>query len=492
MDIALPNGEINESMYEKNAEMAQKKYPEYVEIFENNCQKTKAGVAITSHDIAEFGSQLDTFNSYVDFCEANGTMAELGPMPNIALDVIATVQTKSILPLITSQQSIGELQGTVYCKEVRVISGTNSSNAGMGGLNSGDLLDGVAMERKFNADLGSAVISGKGQIAAESTSVAGFLTLNANCLPGTIRGEIYDADGARKFVVQDDDQGNLMVSGAASAAWADEAKAYKDGGVLNISIPAVPLGETWSFVSSIRVNIEAEPNMVTISSDYVGKPIMAEFFGLKSESGLLRNYAFQKRWGRIGEDEQANDLANELTTVLNSAGISRMDAACPTVSTSQPEWSTTPNSGVSVADHKLSFVDFIAKMEEQLSSQSGKGIINRWVVGKKAATYMRTLPTFVAAPTAANQVVGLYGYLDGIPVIRGIAGLIADNDVIGVFMGTGAFDAPMVHAPYLPIFVTSTLPVTENPLRNQKGIATMCGLKAMLPQYTVRGKINQA
>lgn len=484
MDIALPNGSINESVYETKASQYQEKYPEMVNIFEANCQKAKAGVAVTSHDIAEFGSQLDTFGSYVDFCEANGTLADLGPMPNIALDVIATVQTKSILPLITSQQSIGELQGTVYCKEVRLIKGTDGDSAGLGGLAKGDLLDSVGAVRAYDADLGNAVITTTGAIAAAATSVTNFVLLNANCLPGTIKGTL--TDGTTTYAVQDDAEGNLLATNGAKAVWADATKAYKKGGSITVTIGAA--AASGSFESSIRVNIEAEPNMVTISSDYVGKPIMAEFFGLKSESGLLRNYAFQKRWGRVGEDEQANDLANELTTVLNSAGIKRMTDAAPSAGT-PPSWAKAAAAGISVADHKLSFVDFIAKMEEQLTDQCGKGIINRWLVGKSAAAYMRTLPTFVAAPTAANQVVGLYGYLDGVPVIRGRAGLIGDNDVRGVYMGTGAFDAPMVHAPYLPIFVTSTLPVTENPLRNQKGIATMCGLKSMLPQYVVRGTI---
>lgn len=488
MESILPTQEINESKFEEMANRYGEKYGDYLSIYESRCQKAKAGLNVTTQDLATFGAMLDRWDQYVDFCESNGTLAELGPMPNIALDIISTVQTKSIVPLVASNQPIDEMQGTVYCKEVRLISGTNDSGAGMGGLNKGDLLDAAAQPRTYDPNLGSGKIVNQAAVEAGADITFAALTLNAICVPGTLKG-VVTFDGKEHYVM-DDDRGNLMASGGIEVAWADKTKAYDRGGIINVVAGTVTTAGTSEFM--ISVNIEAEPNMVTISSDYVGKPIAAEFFGLKSESGLLRNFAFQKRWGKVGEDEQAQDLANELNNVLNSATVDRMWRACPTIDSRIVKWDARPASGVSVADHKLGFIDVIAQAENLMAIQAGRGTVNRWVAGQKAATYLRGLPTFVAAPTAADQVVGLYGYLDGVPVIRGVAALIPDDMMIGVYMGTGAFDAPMVHASYLPIFVTSTLPVTANPLRNQRGIATMAGLKAMLPQYTVKVKINFA
>lgn len=484
MESILPTHEINESKFEQMVDQYSQKYGDYLSIYESKCQKAKAGLSVTTHDLATFGKQLETWDNYVNFCESNGTMAELGPMPNIALDIISTVQIKSVLPLFCSAQPIEELQGTVYCKEVRLVGGTNEDGAGMGGLNRGSLLDQAAGPRSYNPDLGNGRITNTGDIPVGAAADTTVLTLNAICLPGTLKISI-SFDG-KEFIVMDDDRGNLMASGGLVVGWKDSAKAYSRGGQVVAKIPAVTTAGKFS--SMIYVNIEAEPNMVTISSDYVGKPISAEFFGLKSESGLLRNYSFQKRWGKVGEDEQAQDLANELTNVMNSAGITRLYKACPTIEQKVVKWDTRPKDGIPVADHKLGFIDMIAQVESVMADQAGRGTVNRWVAGQKAATYLRGLPTFVAAPNFADQVVGLYGYLDGIPVVRGVAALIADDEMIGVYMGSGAFDAPMVHASYLPIFVTSTLPVTDNPLRNQRAIATMCGLKAMLPQYTVKMK----
>ena len=488
METILPTQAINESKFEQMADDYEKKYGDYLSIYESKCQKAKAGLSVTTQDLATFGSMLERWDSYVDFCEANGTMAELGPMPNIALDIISTVQTKSILPLISSNQPIDEMQGTVYCKEVRLVGGTNDSGAGMGGLNKGDLLDQAAGPRRYDPNLGNGKIVNQGKVPAGAAADTVLMTLNATCMPGTLKGEVKFDD--KNFLIMDDDRGNMMASGGLQVGWKDSSKAYSRDGQIIAKLPVVAKEGTFSMV--LNVNIEAEPNMVTISSDYVGKPIAAEFFGLKSESGLLRNYAFQKRWGRVGEDEQAQDLANELNNVLNSAGVDRLYKACPTIAQKVVVWNAKPADGISVADHKLGFIDVIAQAESVMADQAGRGTINRWVAGQKAATYLRGLPTFVAAPAAADQVVGLYGYLDGVPVIRGIAALMDDTEMVGVYMGTGAFDAPMVHAPYLPIFVTSTLPVTDNPLRNQRGIATMAGLKAMLPQYTVKVKVNFA
>lgn len=478
-------GEINESYFEREAEAMLKKYPEYVNVFESHCQKAKAGVPLTTHDIAVFGRQLDIWEQYHNFCESNGTLGELGTMPNIALDVIAAVQTQNILPLISSSQTIDELQGTVYAKQLTVVKGANSNGTGLNGVANGAVLnDTLNGNRIHNPGFGGGrlVYTDAAPLFTTAGAAASYnVTLNANVLPGTLH--LTMTDGGNVTKIMDDGEGQILSTRGVSGTIN-----YGTGAiVLNFD---TPLANGVKAVGYIDVNVEQEPNMVTVATGYKGIPITAEFFGLKTEAGLLSNFAFSKRWGRSADDEQAQDLTNELVNTMNAAGIARIVAASAGTAGTVAKWVYTPPSGVSVTEHKLSFIDTLAEAESNLSKLAGRGVVNRMLAGRAAAARLRAMPDFEPVAGGAQSQVGLYGYLGGIPVIRGVDSVIPDDDVKGLYMGTSAYDAPMVNATYLPVFVTSTLQAGENPLRNQRAVGTMVGLKVVVDRYITNMQIK--
>jgi hypothetical protein len=186
----------------------------------------------------------------------------------------------------------------------------------------------------------------------------------------------------------------------------------------------------------------------------------------------------------MATDEVAQDLTSELTRVINSVAIRRMDAACLNV----VNWSKTAPAGVSYAEHKLTFIDAFANAENKLNAAAGRGNISRMIAGTNAAAVLRAMPGFTTVDSSLNQSVGLYGYLNGIPVIR--ASQIIDTDtILCAYKGGSYFEAPLVHAPYMPLFVSSTLSAGNNPLRNQRVAAVWSGLKVVIPSFLVRIKI---
>lgn len=476
------DGNINESVVEREADMYLAKYANYVNVYESHCQKSRAGVAITTHDIADFGRKLDIWEQYHAFCEANGTLGELGTMPNIALDVIAAVQTQNILPLISSSQTIDELQGTVYAKRLSTVRGANANGTGTGGVANGTILNSTLNgERQHNPAFGGGRLvytADKPFFVAAGTATSYSVSLQTSVLPGTLHLTIDDSGTVTK--IMDDGEGQLLSTRGARGTidYATGAVVVEFDAALTVGVKAV---------GYIDVNVEQEPDMVTIATGYEGIPITAEFFGLKTEAGLLSNFAFSKRWGRSAEDEQAQDLTNELVNTINAAGIARIVAA-----TSGPVavWKKTAPSGVSVSEHKLSFVDTLAEAESNLSLRAGRGVVNRLLAGRTAAATLRAMPDFIPVAGGAMSQVGLYGYLGGIPVIRGTADNIADNSMKGLYMGASAYDAPMVNATYLPVFVTSTLQAGQNPLRNQRAVGTMIGLKTVVDRYIADMRID--
>lgn len=479
MNLDLNKDEINESYFEREADAALKKYPDYVNVFESHSQKSKAGVPLTTHDIAVFGRQLDIWEQYHHFCESNGTLGELGTMPNIALDVVAAVQTQNILPLISSSQTIDELQGTVYAKQLTVVKGGNANGQGLNGVNNGAVLhDTLNGNRIHNPGFGGGrIVYSDAQPAFTTAADASSYSINvqANVLPGTLNLSITAGNG-QVTKIMDDGEGQILSTRGVSGS------IVYSTGTINLVFDTV-LANGLKAVGYIDVNVEQEPNMVTVATGYKGIPITAEFFGLKTEAGLLSNFAFSKRWGRSADDEQAQDLTNELVNTLNAAGIQRIVQGSQSTAGVVAKWVYTPPTGVSVTEHKLSFIDTLAEAEANLSKQAGRGVVNRMLAGRSAAARLRAMPDFEPVAGGAQSQVGLYGYLGGIPVIRGVESVIPDNAIKGLYMGTSAYDAPMVNATYLPVFVTSTLQAGENPLRNQRAVGTMIGLKTVVDRY---------
>ncbi len=491
------NGQPDTQSMDLIAEHYLAKYKGYVDIFESKNAKARAGVNVSSADIVAFGMQLDQWNAYRDFCESNGTLGELGPMPKIALDVVAAVQTKNILPLISSTQPIDEMQGIVYAKKLVAVKGADTKTGMMGGVTQGQTLN-----SSLNGDrVADPYFGGSRQFF---TAAAPFVTtasstatytknIGMHLLPETVRLELVDTAKNIKFVWMDDGQGELLGN---QGNW---GTVDYDTGAITINFDDAHLPTDGIKVTgSCDVNVEAEPDMVTIGTGYDPVPISAEFFGLKTESGLLNNFSFSKRWGRSSSDEQAQDLANELTNTLNAAGLHRLISSFAGGANNTATYNRTPPSGISVAEHKLSFVDTAAKAEGNLSRFAGRGVINRYIAGSTGAATLRAMPGFVAAAGGAMQQIGLYGTLDGIPVIR-VTDEIANinrtsseyDDVYGVYMGAGAFDTPLAVAPYLPIFVTGTMNFSANPLISHRAIGTMVGIKTVMDRYLTKIALNK-
>lgn len=472
------------------------KYKGYVDIFESNCQKAKAGINVSSADIVAYGKVLDMWESYHDFCESNGTLAQLGPMPKIALDVIAAVQTKNILPLISSTQPIDEMQGIVYAKKLVAVKGMDGAGAGMGGVAQGETLNShMNGDRVYDAQFGASrrQFTASAPLATTAGGAQEYtVNLGVHLLPELVKLQLSDSTTSKKYVWMDDGQGTLL-GNLGNHGTVD----YDTGEITLHFTDSVPTDGT-HVVGTVDINVEAEPDMVTIGTGYDPISISAEFFGLKTETGLLNNFSFAKRWGRSSADEQAQDLANELTNTMNTAGLARLLSAWNGADANSASYSRTPPDAISVAEHKLSFVDTTAKAEGNLSRRAGRGVINRYIAGTTGAATLKAMPGFVAAAGGSMQQVGLYGTLDGIPVLR-VTDEIAnmhrsegtDDDVFGIYMGAGAFDTPLVNAPYLPIFVTGTMNFSNNPMKQHQGIGTMIGLKAVMDRYVTRIQLKK-
>ena len=54
---------------------------------------------------------------------------------------------------------------------------------------------------------------------------------------------------------------------------------------------------------------------------------------------------------------------------------------------------------------------------------------------------------------------------------------------------TTPFEAPVVCAPYMPVFVTDTMQFSDNPLKNQRAIASWKAYKGVVSQFVQKLEI---
>jgi hypothetical protein len=95
----------------------------------------------------------------------------------------------------------------------------------------------------------------------------------------------------------------------------------------------------------------------------------------------------------------------------------------------------------------------------------------------------------------------IYGTYNGVTVVRvpyaydftttnAKKNIFSDNTMIGLYKGAGIFESPIVYAPYMPLVVTNTIPVLNNPIMNQKAAAIWAAVDPLVSTLTAQLDIN--
>ena len=448
--------QIDEAAIDVQAEVFADKYSDQMAVYESHSMKSRVGEAISPYEMVALGQQLDQFTNYRNFCESQGNLGSLGTIPQVALDVITASVGASILPLIASIQPMAEEHGIVYYKAFKAM------QTG-GGYSSGDVIASpLTRDNPGDGSLGGARKASNLATTTTATSYSG----NIAAIP--LRPYRVDVNIPGIGFGRDDGAGTLLGFGFSgtinyvTGAWAITLATAPSAGIV---------------ISAIYdVDVDGQASLDKVQATLQTKDIRAEVWALASDVGAFANYAFSQRFGRSAVDEVAKDLSDDLTRVLNTNAIKKIIANIPSGNTST--WSTAPGSGVSYAEHKLTFIDAIAGAEAILHASSGAPTANRYIAGKSAAAVLRGMPDFKIAADAASVSVGLYGYYDGVPVIRA-TGVVPDGDLIMLSNAGNYFAAPLAYAPFMPLMVTNTVQSPSNPFRSTVAAGVWSGMTAL-------------
>lgn len=476
----------------KLAEGYMKKYKRQMQAFERS--PLAKVTSLTEDHIINLGRSLQSWDDYVQFCEDDGSITQLGQLPNVALDSLTVNAGASPINLLAAVQPIDEVQGIVYFRDF-VAEDTR------GNVSAGDkLLSTLAAPDVFPKGYASdtfdlvTVVSDNGGTANYSN-----IQLNSSMnFPGPIdpqrcilSGTVVFSAGTAVFanVRPDVSTGvfSQMVDVAGTWIGMHGVVNFANTEVTALGFTATPSSGTgntlvqMSYKSIPESNTDLQKAILVLQT----KPINARFFALKTTFGLAEKFMLQKRLNVNIEDECARDLTVTINNEICNTAIGMLSANVP--GGSVITWDRTPGTGTSYFEHKMTILDAMADTDAKMVAAAGRGAVNCWVAGRQVAAVLSTLPGFVKVFDDNSFGPHIYGSLNGIPVVRvPYSPVLDDKTLIGIHKGQGNFEAPLVYSPYMPLVVTNTLPMAYNPLQNQKAAAVWAGLDPLITNFIVQ------
>ena len=465
---------------------------------------------ITERDIIALGKQLDQASMWESFLNENagGYASDLGQLPKKALSIITAAYGTSVIPELCSVQPIEEEQGIVWYKDV--VAKTDRGNMKV----DDELFNSLEMPAKYPNGYANAMVRPDMKAiytTASQTSTAGEVPAAYASAPMT---GTFDSAPIRphslSVMIQHGkvDSTNFVVEFTEPNVGVDDGKGYIMGrelsGTINYETGAFELrffGELATAIgqNKIALIVNFEQNFEQAGNNQIGKiqyelkskNIRAQVFALTEQLGLLKSYSMQKRFQMSAEDEMVNDLINSLTLDVGGAVLtSLIDGA----RAYRPKGATDSYKNSIVYNMKsyqapiLSVQTLNIKVNEaaqKIYTQSGRGEGNIICASPKACVQFASLPDFKPSGISI-QGPHVFGTLNGVTIIRvpqRVLGFENENTCLVVYKGTGEFDAPAIWAPFMPLYVSGSIPMLNNPLMKQGVVCTWAGLSTTCPQF---------
>lgn len=480
---------------QKLAEHYEKKYRTQIQALEKSPLAKAKG--LTEYDISAFGKQLDAFRKMVKIEEDNGTVANLGPLPKIGLDVITASFGVSPLPVICGIQPIDDVIGLVWFKDV-------IAKSTRGNVTTDDtLISPLAMPDVFPQDFASDTKVSRTVISASN----GAQTYNDVALGGTedfqspINPETITITGSAIFNSGADTATfpEMIVNpetGEFSSAVKVNGTMYTvfgtvdfDAGTFDLEFSADPSGQT-TFTSTFQVLQEAMDDLQSQLLVMQAKTVRARFFALKGTYGFAQSYMMQTRWGMSAEGEMTRDLTAAVNNEVFNIVLAKVIANIP--SNAIVDWGRQPQSGVSYYEHIMTLPSALTDASALLTKNLGRGQVQAYIAGLKAAAILEQHPNF--SVTFSDDTVGphVFGTFNGKPVVRvPAAAQLDENRIIGLWKGSNPFEAAVVWAPYMPLTMTEVTGTGPNPLQRMRAAATWGAVDTMIPNALCAVDIDQ-
>ena len=476
--MSIQTAEINENAKLAEVERKSEAYvAKYEEIFDAVSQSPhfSGSRQFSQYDAYALGEQFEMYNNYEMYTKESSSAGDLGTLPNIAVDLIAASYGISVAPLLSSVQTISDVQGLIYFKKL------------IGGMSRDGVTANDTIVDSFGGIAKSVDLYATEAITDETygTGDGSTLTFAHTCAGIPVRSNMPIT------VKLDDTQIGVFQNGVFLSSNGATGTIVYSTGVCSIVFKTAP-ANTKAITISYSQDFEAATDIPNLEFQLTTDTITSQVLALKQTLSTIKSFQFNQRFGRLAEDEALNDLAGAMANIESVNVIKTIKALGDTNGSAAITFSKTVPSNISEYEYRQSFRYKLVDADKLINYNSGRGFANRYVAGHGFCAYLASLPKFVR--TTENVAVGphVYGYYDGAPVIRApLSTGVATDDCYACYLSpTSPFEAPAVTATYMPVFITSTMQMGVNPLMNQRAIATMKGFKGTIPYFVQKMSLS--
>lgn len=499
---------LNEKML---AENLRNKFKPQFEALENYSALAQHR-SITESDVLALGRQLEQvqmWENYLKESAANGVnggfASDLGTLPKKALDIITAAYGTSVIPELCSVQPIEEEQGIIWFKEV--VAKTTRGNVEAGaklfqaqemptaypqGFASASMQEEVAVLKKSAASASKALSAKK--IRKHSVKIM--------LQKGSVGSEGFVPESTLSFFAHDDGNGTLLGNQMAGTVNYDTGDVVVNFyGDLKAEIIDKAADDTIRVVAILEQDFERAGNeqIGAIQYELSSKFVQARVFALTESLGLLKSFSMQKRFGKSAEDEMINDLINTLTLEVGGAVLTDLLTGCRAYKPQNAGENYTNSVVYNMKSYQAPILAVqtlgikLNEASQKIYTQSGRGEGNIICAGPSACTQIACLEGFKPSGISIQgpHVFGTIGNVTVIRVPSRVPGFELDTCMV-VYKGTGDFDAPAVYSPYMPLYVSGSVPILNNPLMKQGVVCTWAGISTTAPQFLTEIKFSNS
>jgi hypothetical protein len=438
------------------------KYEPYMEKLYNDSILAKAR-KIQKHDVVAVGQMFDKWRLQERFIkEQLGTVSDLGQLPRIAYDVILGFYGGSVIPMIASTQTIKSSQGIVYFKDIRASNTRGNVTAGQN-LRRADSAPDVYADPYAHSS-----ITEVGYTVPGVPVLAANFSANAPIRKFNIKFVMSNDPTA---IIQDNGEGQILSNNGVTGT-----VDYETGDVVfnYATLPNIGDTITWTYAQQF----EADGSFPLIQPIYRNKTVNANTFVLGQKLGLFQNFEMMQTLGRNAEEDMISDLTNELMAQIATRLVRQYEAQAVGNTNFDADPGTTEE-----YLHRLNLKFKLSSAGNKITDQAGRGHGNVWIAGSNGATYIENLPGFELSGihTVGSHFYGTYNKT--IPVIKSPE--INTNTILVLYKGEGGFDAPGVHATYMPLTVLR--PDDPDNVLQKRGVAAHWGaVDTVVPNFITK------
>ena len=463
---------------ESYAEKALRKFPSIKRALESSLM-AKIGGGVEAHHYASLGRLLAKTKNYLSQKMEDGTVADLGLIPQYAQDLVTIDYAQNVQNIIGNTQVLMGQADIIYYERLTATSNRGNVTAPK---TLEDALKAPEVYADGYANAGLTVALGTTTASTDLTFAAGFQYVPVQ--PRTASVVITKADGTQIYAKDVDGVGTL--AGGEFNGTID----YETGDVALHAAEAFDAG--LQIVGYYSTDIEAEGNVAKVNTDLDYKLVQATPHALQAEVGLFKQYEANKRLGINAADRTAEKLIQEMGRETSTRMI---NLAAANIGAGTEQFSATVPDGDTWPVYKLGYKDTLIDAGADIYRAAGRGSGNCYIADVNGDKMLRKLPGFVDGGMDVIQGAVFSGTFEGKPTV--LAPQIADGGrgtktgtVVNIFKSRQAWDGALVLGVYMPIVSIKDIANAQNILQTVQGVAAWQGYLLTSPAFVSQAQIT--